>query len=465
MATATPYISGIKKPLNAIENPVFPDIKKAPPRFVWSRKHWQVDPGAVLRDTEPYVQFIEPAILAQSRDYNKTVYGQSSHKEIVNANFRPPLIRQYEDLEPLTRIPAKVNPVLPHINPGTAGHDGGTSGYTAKNQRSNDIESALTDRIKSGEMRPTFYAPMDVPIDNSVLPDLEAKLPPISVHSGWQFPSYNTQEHPEIDLGEEKIEALPIQTGFTPSFTIDGPHGFENYQAHENRPTYSATAGMNNPFEFNAPNSSESLELYRNLPETSVDAGMNTPYQFNGEMPEIELFDNRPQVSVSAGMNTPIEIDGEQYSPELYYNRPQYSADAGMNTPIEINAEAPDIELYEKLGETPIYVINPGSEEGYKTEIDMHADEVQFIQENRPNFSYVIPSEEPLFRTRNVETQKPHFREKLQPVKSYGQVSQSSGAIPRAGIEMFRETLKETAGRRTRPNKYEVKKKKSVYRF
>ena len=46
MATSTPYASGLKKPLNMIENPVYPDIKKGPPRFVWSRKHWNVDnPG------------------------------------------------------------------------------------------------------------------------------------------------------------------------------------------------------------------------------------------------------------------------------------------------------------------------------------------------------------------------------------------------------------------------------------
>ena len=119
--------NGIKKPLNMIENPVYPDIKKGPPRFVWSRKYWQVDPGATMRDTEPITQFIEPAVLAQSRDYNKTVYGQSSHKDIVNAAFRPPLLDYYEDIGPLNRIPATTKAIIPHINPSTAGHGGGTS--------------------------------------------------------------------------------------------------------------------------------------------------------------------------------------------------------------------------------------------------------------------------------------------------------------------------------------------------
>ncbi len=67
----------MKKPLNAIEVPTFPDIKKGPPRFQWSRKFWQADPGATLRDTEPFTQFYENAILVQSRDYNKTQYGSS----------------------------------------------------------------------------------------------------------------------------------------------------------------------------------------------------------------------------------------------------------------------------------------------------------------------------------------------------------------------------------------------------
>ena len=463
MATSTPYAIGMKKPLNNIENPVYPDIKKGPPRFVWSRKHWDVDTGATIRNTEPYTQFIEPAILAQSRDYNKTVYGQSSHKDIVNAAFRPPLQSYYEDIGPLSRVPATIETIIPHINPGTAGHEGGTSGYTARNQRISNVDKALTDRIKAGEWRPTFYAPIEVPLDNSVLPDLEVKLPPISVHSGWNFPSYNTQETPNIDLGEEKLQAIPIKTGFNSGVTIDGPRGIENYETYDNHPRYSVTAGINTPAEMNAPIELENLELSRTLPEYSVSAGMNTPIEIHGETPILELDYNRPQYSADAGMNTPIEINTEAPILDLGYNRPQYSADAGMNTPIEINAETPTIELFTKLGETPITVLHPGSENGYKTEVPMYFNEDEYIQENLPRVSYVVPSEEPVFRTRNVETLKPHFRRKLEPLKSYGNISQSGGAIPRSGIEMFRETLRDESRPRRKPSKYEVVKKQKKY--
>ena len=193
-----------------IENPVYPDIKKGPPRFVWSRKHWNVDTGATLMATEPFTQMIENAVLAQSRDYNKTVYGQSSHRDIVNAEFRPPLISYYEDIGPLNRVPTKIQALVPRINPTTSTDGGGTSGYLSKNDRPSAIEGALTDRVKKGDARPTFYAPYEVPQDNSVLPDLEAKLPAISLNSGWVF-DYRADLTPkEIEL-REKLSRHPLR--------------------------------------------------------------------------------------------------------------------------------------------------------------------------------------------------------------------------------------------------------------
>jgi len=106
---------GTKKPLNALENPIQPNILKTGPRFVWSKKFWQADPGAVLRDTGEITQFYDDAVLAQARDYNQTVYGQSSHKDIVNATFRPPLLDPIEDFFPLTRIPVTSwGNIVPH---------------------------------------------------------------------------------------------------------------------------------------------------------------------------------------------------------------------------------------------------------------------------------------------------------------------------------------------------------------
>ena len=62
--------NGLKKPLNMLQGPVYPDIRKAPPRFVWSRKHWNVDTGQTLKQVEDIPQFFDSTVLFQSRDYN-----------------------------------------------------------------------------------------------------------------------------------------------------------------------------------------------------------------------------------------------------------------------------------------------------------------------------------------------------------------------------------------------------------
>lgn len=369
-------LGGIKKPLNMMENPVYPDIKKAPPRFVWSRKHWDVDVGQTLRETETMTQFYEPAVLAQSRDYNRTVYGQSSHRDIVNAEFRPPLLSPYEDLGPLSRVPATIHAIIPHINPSTAGHDG-TSGYTAKNQRVNNIEKALTDRIKAGEWRATFYAPIDMPMDNSVLPDLEMKIPSVSAHAGWEIPVRINAPIKTPDLGDEKLN-VPLQSGYRTDLRLNGNTGRENLELRHNRPQVSATAGMNNPVLIDA--------------ETRVD---------------FDLDYNRPQVSATAGINTPIQINAD------------------------INGDAINLETQIVA---PIGVLNPGSESGYKERMEAYTNVETYIGDNRPMYSYAVPAEVPAFREQNVLTHRPNMRQRLQPQKSYGQISQSGGYVPRAGL-------------------------------
>lgn len=310
----------MKKPLNMIEGPVYPDIKKGPPRFQWSGKHWNVDTGATLRDTEHINQFYEPAILAQSRDYNKTVYGQSSHKDVVNAAFRPPLLDPYEDFYPLTRIPVTTHAIIPHINPHTAGHDGGTSGFSSKNERSNDIEKSLTDRIKDAEWRPTFYCPIDAPIDNAVLPDLELKLPAVSASAGFVYPTIDAP-NAEVNLNFERLNPL-MDAGVTTQVRIDAPNAMEN------------------------------MEL-----ETKLDT---------------EFFTNPG------------------------------TADAGGYRSREDNTgTAPD----------------------------------DYIMDKRPTVSYVVPAEQPTLRSQNVITHQPKFRERLQPVKSYGRINHAS-AIPRMGLDV-----------------------------
>lgn len=422
--------AGLKKPLNQLENPVYPDIKKGPPRFVWSRKHWTVDEGATLRDTEPYTQFIQPAILAQSRDYNQTVYGKSSHKEIVNAEFRPPLISYYEDIAPLSRLPTKIHAIVPRTNPSTAGHDGGTSGYTARNQRHDDVEGALTDRIGTKEWRPTFFAPIERPEDNSVLPDLELKLPNISVSAGWNVPVFVAPKVQEDYDLQSKITSR-LDSGYTTQVNINGDTGMENYVTHDNRPRVAAHSGV------------------------------NTGIQINGAQQDYELFDNRPQVSVTAGTDTGILLNGdtglENYT--AHNNRPQVAAHSGIESNIQINGESNVDELFTKLGETPLQVLNPGAEDGYRERMSSFGDVNENIQDKRPTYSYsVTPQYE--YRDRNELTNKPYFREKLQAEKSYGQISHSGGAIPRSGISQPENFLRGRMHERMNP-----KKKKPMYRF
>lgn len=425
---------GLKKALNQLENPIYPDIKKGPPRFVWSRKHWNVDTGATMRDTEPYTQFIEPAVLAQSRNYNKTVYGQSSHKDIVNAEFRPPLLSYYEDIGPLSRVPATIHAIIPHINPGTAGHGGGTSGYTAKNERSSDIVGALTDRIGAKEWRPTFYAPMDLPQDNSVLPDLEMKLPSISVDAGYNVPFTSGIQEQNPNLGDNKLSPL-MNAGYTTQVKLDGETGFENYQTKLNIPEISVTAGTNTPFKMDAP---LAVETY-------------------------ELGDNRPNVSVDAGKNTNFTVNPDVQTPILRYNRPQTSVTAGTNTPFEANIETPVIELEKKLGMAPLNVVNPGSESGFKnytnTDIGLTTSVDEHIRTNRPSYSYTVTPKVPAFRTKNEESHRPHFRQRLQTSKTYGQISQTgSSRIPEFNFRQPRTTL---AGKTIA----DLTKRKVKYRF
>lgn len=362
------YTKGQKKPLNLIEGPVYPDIKQALPRFRWTRKFWQVDPGAIMRDLEHRPQFLNDAVLAQPRDYNQTVYGISSHKDIVNAAFRPPLLDPYEDFYPLTRIPVTTKAIVPHVNPGTADQDG-TSGYRAKNNYPSDIEKTITDRVSTGNWRPTFYAPIDQPVDNSVLPDLEHNIPSVSAHSGWDMPKMDAP-HKEVCLDYERITPL-MNTGFETTFRTRVTSGLEDINLEANRPAF------------------------------SVDAGMNTPILIDGEYdPRINLKNNRPQVSVDAGMNTPVLIDGQ----------------------------LPSIELDEKLDHMPLFT-NPGSEEGYHVTPVMKNDEEQYITTKRPSVSYAVPKETQL-RVQNEMTYKPHFKERIQPEKSYGHISYAS-AKPR----------------------------------
>lgn len=449
--------AGLKKPLNMIEGPIYPDIKKGPPRFVWSKKAWKAD-SSVLLNTEPITQFIEPAILVQSRDYNQTVYGKSSHRDIVNANFRPPLLDPYEDNYALTRIPVTTRAIIPHINPGTADHGNGTSGYTSKN---NFIESvkALTDRISTAGSRPTFFAPIEIPADNSVLPDLEAKMPSYSASAGWDIPIQMNAPNPEVVLSHNQLHPSG-NSGYNPDMYITGENGKENLELRYNRPQTSVTSGYNAPDGFTRDAEIFGPELYENRPSISVNAGFDTPINLDAETRMPELTNNRPSVAVNAGFDTPISLDAETPNIHLSHNRPMVSVNAGFDTPISLDSEisSPHLEYNRPIGsvdsrknmpymhnaynaiedvvldtkiDSVMNVNNPGSEFGYQERMYMHNSPEDYLQDKKPAYSYYVPQEIPTYRETNERSLKPHFRQKIETDKAYGQLSQSANYIPR----------------------------------
>ena len=147
-------------------------------------------------------------------------------------------------------------------------------------------------------------------------------------------------------------------------------------------------------------------------------------------------------------------------------NRPTYSAHAGSDTNFTIISEDPNIQLDEKLGYTPLTVLNPGSEEGYKGETSYFIDPNEHIQNFIPGsscfflkYSYIVPPENS-YREQNVLTEKKHFQERLQTEKTYGQVSQTGGYIQKFDLERPELNLR---GRTYR--KYSDSRPVKQYRF
>jgi hypothetical protein len=103
-----------KRPLNALSNPIYPDVKKDILNFRNARRCWTVDAGTTVKQSQMYPFFVEDAIEFQSRNRNETMYGNSSHRSYVNEQVVYPLISPW-DLEPLSRKPRTI--VTPRVNP------------------------------------------------------------------------------------------------------------------------------------------------------------------------------------------------------------------------------------------------------------------------------------------------------------------------------------------------------------
>lgn len=272
--------AGIKKPLGVIELPIYPDIKRGPPRFVNAKKYWKVDVGATMRDTEHNTQLIENAVLVQPRDYNKTRYGISSHKDVVNKAFRPPLITM-EDHMPLSRLPRPI--AVPRTNPSTVS-DGGTSGYLAFNPRPNNIQKGLTNRIKNEQYRPTFYYPMDMPVDNSVLPDLPFRTSTFEpVASGHNFPPIDAPI-PDVELNfQRNVVPVKSQKNYVP---MNGRIR-SDYELADDSPYVPIDPVTN--IQVDAPAPLANLALDNQMPTPAIKSGVNTFVQRQPPTPFQEM--------------------------------------------------------------------------------------------------------------------------------------------------------------------------------
>jgi hypothetical protein len=292
-------------------------------------------------------------------------------------------------------------------------------------------------------------------------------MPQVSVHAGWVFPAFNLQQNKEIDLGEGKL-SVHIQAGFNSDFHHGSFNQYEGYEAFKNVPNYSTNSGMNTPFQ------ASNIETYvpdleYNRPSVSAASGVNTVFEeSNYETPVGELRYNRPQISGTAGTNTFFQASNiETPIDELEYNLPQVHAESGQSFVYTAPFENQEFDLEEKLGGTPLYIQNPGSESDYISTIDPYQQPDKYLQE-RQSYSYSVPQEEPIYRADNYN-HNPHVRERLQPSKSYGQISQSSGAmIPKNDVvdvyrDMLRENFSGYGRQRNTSKRYGSDKRKPTY--
>jgi len=235
---------GMKQPLNMLENPIYPNIRKELPQFKSSGKHWTVGPEVILNHHDE-TQMYQNAILPVSRDFVTRQYGVSSHRSYVNKAFRPPLIRM-EDTMSLSRQPrpatsGRINPSLSNA--------AGSNIFSTQNSTISNIQGYLTDGIKDAYVRPTAFCPIQQgPLDNSILPDLELKLngnatkcPTISVAPINSYRQIDGETNISYML-DDKTPSHSYHSGVNNSVTLDGEIN-SDYNFSSNVPLTSAAAG------------------------------------------------------------------------------------------------------------------------------------------------------------------------------------------------------------------------------
>lgn len=429
---------GFKRPTNQIENPVYPDIRKAPERWRNAGKHWMVDMGAVTLNTEIYnnLNMAAGGVLAQDRDFNKQMFGGASSYQDKIVNFRPPLLNYYDDVHPQHMVPCTTKPIFGHLNPTTV-VVGGTSAYLADNDRPIDTDKYI---IKGKVGCQGAVAGSNFRIDNSlsdhVLPDLELKLPQVSADSGYhpQYRDNTNHYNNDIEIDYQKPEYYS-NAGYNNLFTTTGENGMEYFELTDTIPQVSASAGIQSVYrDFQTDGYTPDLQL--KLPQISASAG--TEYNYRpSNLPEtlIELETNLPEVYAEAGHNYRYQPSGIQETViDLEDNIPQVAASSGYKfnyTTIDLNGNdilqkqvTDQTKAFTPLSTNPHYTYSSNN-----TEINPD----RYIHNDRPQISQGAGYQPQFKDHENALRRQMYYREKLQPAKIIG-LEQATANRPQYGI-------------------------------
>lgn len=441
--------NGLKRPLNMLEMPIYPDIKAAGPYFRDAGKFNQLDVGKVVLDQDVNTQLVEDAILLRSYRENIDKYGQSSHQEKITV-FRPPLQSYYEDFGPLNRLPTKINAIVPRINPSTV-TDNGTSAFKVNNMSLPELDKHISDKIQSNSWFSTYYNPIDLPPDNVILPDFETKYPSTSVYSGIVSQILHDAPIPDKIL-TTKLTPTSIVSGIN-TIKIDSDDQRSNMKLKNTIPTVSTHAGTKiNIEQLTADQSPGSIQvgLYDTMPVYSVHSGYkHTRIDGETQNKNLTLFNTLPQTSTHSGIS-PITVDGKtNQNIHLVDKLPISPIYSGQNNAILLDSEyhIPDMNLVEQF--TPLLAVtNPSSEDGYKDKRDYYNSPQNSIKlRENPKVPVIAHADVHYKEDKNIKSNQPHFKSKIEPVKVYGS-SLNRGTILKSGIDGFKPDSRYFTGSR-----------------
>lgn len=338
-----------KQPLNPIEGPIQPCIKKDPPRFVEAGKHWTANPGDIILDnaTNPYL--IDGTVLAVARDRNKTQYGQKSYTFKVNKAFRPPLIDR-DDLVPLSRLPRPTtqyrnNPSIP---------------FQTMNPMSVEGRNYVKQQRCADSILPSFFHRVDQPQPDVVI-NLQQKLPNVSVETPKSFGLY-----------------LPSEGCTDPNVRkIGWEVTLRNKKAVE--------AKSNPSFGLGIQTQNQDISLEEHNPKVFVEAGKNFCLKENiSSQKDIQLSKRNPSVFADSKKEWFVHFNAEQPTVELELHNPSVFADAGRTSSLKYtNSEQRDVVLERK---NPLVFAHAKNEYGLNVDGIMGEKDI-FLEQKRPNAS------------------------------------------------------------------------------